>query len=98
MISDQGWRGDQLKADQQLSNSFVAMTPGRSSLTAPPDGGTRAWLVMIASFFCNGVLFGVINTYSVIYVELQKKLEEQGVLDASSKAGKFCYKVFDLYS
>lgn len=55
-------------------------------MTRPPDGGTRAWLVMLASFFCNGVIFGVINTYSVIYVELQKKLEEKGVEDASSKA------------
>ncbi|XP_021937048.1 monocarboxylate transporter 10 isoform X2 [Zootermopsis nevadensis] len=54
--------------------------------TVPPDGGTRAWLVMIASFLCNGILFGVINTYSVIYVDLQKKLEDKGITEASSKA------------
>jgi MCP family monocarboxylic acid transporter-like MFS transporter 10 len=55
----------------------------------PPDGGTRAWLVMVASFLCNGILFGVINTYSVIYVDLQKKLEANGVAEASSKACKY---------
>ena len=54
----------------------------------PPDGGARAWFVMIASFLCNGILFGVINTYSVIYVDLQKKLEAAGVTEASSKACK----------
>jgi len=55
----------------------------------PPDGGTRAWLVMVASFLCNGILFGVINTYSVIYVDLQKKLEANGVAESSSKACKY---------
>jgi hypothetical protein len=60
----------------------------------PPDGGTRAWLVMIASFLCNGILFGVINTYSVIYVDLQKKLEDKGVTEASSKACKYKDKSF----
>uniref|UniRef100_A0A2M4CPK6 Putative monocarboxylate transporter n=1 Tax=Anopheles darlingi TaxID=43151 RepID=A0A2M4CPK6_ANODA len=52
----------------------------------PPDGGTRAWLVMVAAFLCNGVLFGVINTYSVIYLTLQKQLDEIGDKEASSKA------------
>jgi hypothetical protein len=60
----------------------------------PPDGGTRAWLVMIASFLCNGILFGVINTYSVIYVDLQKKLEDKGVAEASSKACRYKDKSF----
>lgn len=55
----------------------------------PPDGGARAWLVMISAFLCNGILFGVINTYSVIYMKLQSKLIENGDPDASSKAGKF---------
>ncbi|XP_050077516.1 monocarboxylate transporter 10 [Anopheles maculipalpis] len=52
----------------------------------PPDGGTRAWLVMIGAFLCNGVLFGVINTYSVVYLSLQKQLQEIGDGEASSKA------------
>lgn len=55
----------------------------------PPDGGGRAWLVMISAFLCNGILFGVINTYSVIYMKLQSKLTENGDPEASSKAGKF---------
>lgn len=52
----------------------------------PPDGGLRAWMIMIGSFIINGVLFSVINTYSLIYLELQKRLLESGETAASSKA------------
>lgn len=55
----------------------------------PPDGGTRAWLVMVGAFLCNGVLFGVINTYSVVYLTLRKQLQDAGDDEASSKAGEF---------
>lgn len=52
----------------------------------PPDGGSRAWLVMISAFLCNGVIFGIINTYSVLHSFLQDKLKEQQDTEASSKA------------
>lgn len=52
----------------------------------PPDGGARAWLVMISAFLCNGVIFGIINTYSVLHSFLQDKLTEQQDSEASSKA------------
>ncbi|KAM7360938.1 monocarboxylate transporter 10-like protein kar isoform 2-T2 [Cochliomyia hominivorax] len=52
----------------------------------PPDGGMRAWLVMVSAFLCNGVIFGIINTYGVIHSLLTDRLEEQGDRDASSKA------------
>lgn len=53
-----------------------------------PDGGTRAWLVLVGSFFCNGILFGVINSYGVLYTEIQDKLTLERVTEASSKAGE----------
>lgn len=53
----------------------------------PPDGGARAWCVMISAFLCNSILFGIINTYGVIYLSLHEKLTEYGDLEASSKAG-----------
>lgn len=55
---------------------------------APPDGGSRAWLVMVGSFFCNGIIFGVINSFSVLYTEFHGNLERRNVSDASSKAGE----------
>lgn len=54
----------------------------------PPDGGSRAWLVMLGSFFCNGIIFGVINSYGVIFKELYEDLKMKNVSDASSKAGE----------
>lgn len=54
----------------------------------PPDGGSRAWLVMVGSFFCNGIIFGVINSYGVIFKELYEDLKMKNVSDASSKAGE----------
>lgn len=54
----------------------------------PPDGGARAWLVVISAFLCNSILFGVINTYGIIYLTLQEKLTSHGDPDASSKAGR----------
>lgn len=54
----------------------------------PPDGGSRAWVVMVSAFLCNGILFGIINTYSVVYMSLQRQLKEQGDEGASSKAGE----------
>lgn len=56
--------------------------------TTAPDGGTRAWLVMLGSFFCNGILFGVINSYGVLYTEILSNLLKAGVTEASSKAGE----------
>lgn len=52
----------------------------------PPDGGLRAWMIMIGSFTINGILFSIINTYSLIYLELQKRLTDVGESEVSSKA------------
>ncbi|XP_022905862.1 monocarboxylate transporter 10 isoform X2 [Onthophagus taurus] len=52
----------------------------------PPDGGFRAWLILVGSFLCNGILFGVINSYSVIQDKLYLDLKENNVTEASSKA------------
>lgn len=57
------------------------------TVVGPPDGGLRAWMIMIGSFTINGVLFSIINTYSLIYPELQKRLIEAGETEVSSKAG-----------
>ncbi|CAH1403104.1 unnamed protein product [Nezara viridula] len=52
----------------------------------PPDGGSRAWFVMLGSFFVNGLIFGLMNCYSVIYERLQEELMIDNVPGASSKA------------
>ncbi|OXU27002.1 hypothetical protein TSAR_014654 [Trichomalopsis sarcophagae] len=56
------------------------------TMQEPPDGGWRAWSIMVGSFLINGILFSVINTYSFIYLDLQKRLQEKGETEVSSKA------------
>lgn len=72
-------------ADRTLVD--IATNPADTA-SGPPDGGFRAWMIMIGSFTINGVLFSIINTYSLIYSELQKRLTEAGETEVSSKAGK----------
>lgn len=55
----------------------------------PADGGSRAWAVMLGSFFCNGILFGVINSYGVLYSEFHDNLQRKNVTNAAGKAGNF---------
>ena len=38
----------------------------------PPDGGW-GWVVCLASFWTNGTIFGILNTFGILYV---KMLEE----------------------
>ncbi|CAB3371550.1 Hypothetical predicted protein [Cloeon dipterum] len=52
----------------------------------PRDGGLHGWLVVAASFCVNGLVFGLINSYSVIYARLQETLIQAGETDASSMA------------
>ncbi|XP_047520126.1 monocarboxylate transporter 10 [Pieris napi] len=58
----------------------------RNVAKEPPDGGFRAYSIVIGSFLTNGLLFGVINSFSVIYTVLNKQLHDENVPDAESKA------------
>lgn len=51
----------------------------------PPDGGVRAWVVMICCFLVNGIIFGIINTYGILFVRLKADMEEAGEEDVASK-------------
>merc|ERR1712192_309312 len=56
-----------------------------NSKVEPPDGGAWAWLVMSACFLVNGIIFGIINTFGILFVELKKEMVANGVEDASAK-------------
>lgn len=64
----------------------VTTSSGFDGEHSPPDGGTRAWLAAISGFFCMGLIFGLINSYSVIYSYLQRRFETWNDPGASSKA------------
>ena len=46
----------------------------------------KAWLVMLASFLCNGVIFGFINSYGTIYVALKTKYDMDGFNNSDTMA------------
>lgn len=55
---------------------------------APPDGGLHAWIIVLASFLTNGIIFGIHNCYGILYVRLKDEMERTGVSDAATKACK----------
>lgn len=59
-----------------------------SDNSEPPDGGLHAWIIVVASFLINGIVFGIHNCYGIIYVHLKMQLEQSGVSDAALKACK----------
>lgn len=85
-----------LKNPADTKNSALIVTNGSANKLStrakdqkygePPDGGTRAILVMLSAFLCNSILFGIINTWGTIYITLQEQLESHGDKEASSKA------------
>jgi len=40
---------------------------------------------MISCFLVNGIIFGIINTFGILFVQLKKDMEEAGVADAATK-------------
>jgi len=55
----------------------------------PPDGGFRAISVVVGSFLCNGLIFGLVNSYSVLNDEFVKIFEKIGEPNARPKAGTY---------
>lgn len=68
---------------------FSATNPNETPSCEPPDGGARAWCVMVSAFLCNSIIFGIINTYGTVYIKLEEYLTEIGDTEAASKACKF---------
>ncbi|KAH0546261.1 monocarboxylate transporter 10 [Cotesia glomerata] len=68
--------------DGSRENKLLAMANNQN----PPDGGVRAWMILLGSFIINGVLFSIINSYSLMQVQLTEKLKDLGETSAEAKA------------
>ena len=66
----------------------VEKADAKSANFTPPDGGLLAWVIVVASFLTNGIIFGIHNCYGIIYVQLKSQLEQNGVESAATKACK----------
>lgn len=54
-----------------------------------PDGGIRAWLVCLASFWANGAIFSVLNTFSVLYVKILEDFKEEDDGNLAFRASRY---------
>ena len=43
---------------------------------------------MICCFLVNGIIFGIINTFGILFVRLKADMEEAGEEDVASKCGE----------
>lgn len=85
-----------LKRDRNDTVNDSEQADASESPQVPPDGGLRAYIIVIASFFTNGLIFGIINSYSVVYIVLLKQLQSQNVEGAEVKACKYITSVYFL--
>ena len=69
---------DQSSKDISSEEEFVA-----------PDGGFWGWVVCITSFWCNGTLFGILNTFGILFVALMQEFEDSGDEDLAFKICKY---------
>ncbi len=69
----------------KLGNSELVLAT--QSLSLSLSLSPQAWVVMLASFVCNGLVLGLNNAYGVIYDKLNEQLEDQSDPNAGSKAG-----------
>ena len=42
----------------------------------------------MSCFLANGIVFGIINTFGILFVKLKEDMEEAGVEDAATKCGE----------
>lgn len=52
------------------------------------DDGGWGWVVCAASFSANAVLFGILNTFGIIYVSMMDEFKKKGVEDVAFKTGR----------
>ena len=46
-------------------------------IDSPPDGGW-GWIVCLTSFWTNGTIFGILNTFGILFVELLREFDDDG--------------------
>lgn len=73
---------EDLEADKSETKKVVEVRP----VEDVPDGGLLAWIIVLASFLTNGIIFGIHNCYGIIYLRLRNELESSGISDAATKA------------
>ncbi|ELT95892.1 hypothetical protein CAPTEDRAFT_176101 [Capitella teleta] len=76
---DTGLQGDHvILSSENLKELGATTTPRENTKDFVPADGGYGWLVCFASFWANGTLFGILNTFGIIYVELIEEFGKPG--------------------
>ena len=74
------WRKDKKNASQRkpmLDGNDVEQGAGQvDGGFVPPDGGW-GWIVCLTSLWANGTVFGIINTFGIIYVQMREQYVQE---------------------
>lgn len=54
--------------------------PAETDGFVPPDGGW-GWIVCLTSLWANGTVFGIINTFGIIYVQMREEYAKAEALE-----------------
>lgn len=57
-----------------------------TDMFSPPDGGFTAWIVCFTAFWTNGVIFGILNSFGVLLVDIIAMYEKQGMVHSTFKS------------
>jgi len=76
------------KRDDEVAWPEGAKEPVAGIRSPFSEGGTRGIVIVVASFLCNGIIFGVVNSVGSIYEEIEKNLTNDGDKNAAAKACK----------
>ncbi|GCC38979.1 hypothetical protein chiPu_0023098 [Chiloscyllium punctatum] len=67
--------------------SQAASAPGAQSGSPVPEGGF-GWIVVFATTWCNGSIFGIQNSFGILYVMLLNELQALGDPSIQFKTGE----------
>lgn len=88
--------GDPAEEHKEGELNGQVSVPERSAVPAAepvdfvhPEGGW-GWLVMLASMWCNGSVFGIQNAFGILFLSLLKEFGSQDDEDLRFRTGKSC--------
>ena len=84
-INSQSQTKDLLTVKDAENGYGVAGVTSDDNVFVPPDGGW-GWVVCMASLWANGTVFGIINTFGIVYVQMREHYS-QGNPEVSLKTG-----------
>ena len=79
------------RLEQEFHEHLGQAIPVQHELYEAPDGGCWAWVVCMTSFLTNGIIFGILNTFGILYVGLLQEFDDGSGESIAFKTCKLMY-------